>query len=605
MCGFIGFITDINNKQIEAISKKFNTYFDQLKERGPDYSEIKKIKYKSKFIQVGFVRLAIQDLGNSSNKIFYDDNSILLFNGEIYNYRELKKKYLQSYQFSTNTDTEVLYKLFQIKGNAIINELRGIFSIVYIDLKNEKTHLIRDFTGTKPLYYTNNSKDLFFSSEAWFLYSISNKELDINSLNYFLNFGFTQENKTLIKNVNKIKPRYIYEFNINNNNLFKKNYYNLSTPKNSNLPNINSNKELLEETVQKNLITDTKIGTFLSGGVDSTTISLIAKKYNENIEAITTCFLPEKKFKKFNVDFDFSKQISKDYNFKLNVHYVENEADLYKDFIKVTSYLDEPISNLNFLNTFWQTKLAKENGIKVVLTGDGADELFCGYDRYKSAYLAPKLKFLNFFSKKINRINQLKSHEIPLYYYSIFKNNEHKKIFNLQDLNKNDDFPSDIYDDFSSTDKIDYINYFDTRYWLTNESNYKLDKCSMINSVEARVPFQDINLINRFFFISNKLKFKLHNRKYILKNMNILPKYILKRPKTGWFSPEKIFLETHLTNIIKDYFSEDKIRSQNLFNIEEIFNFFKRFPIENYKIKRHTLTIILFQIWYDRILNLK
>jgi len=87
--------------------------------------------------------------------------------------------------------------------------------------------------------------------------------------------------------------------------------------------------------------------------------------------------------------------------------------------------------------------------------------------------------------------------------------------------------------------------------------------------------------------------------------MNILPRYILKRPKTGWFSPEKIFLETHLTNIIKDYFSEDKIRSQNLFNIEEIFNFFKRFPIENYKIKRHTLTIILFQIWYDRILNLK
>ena len=277
----------------------------------------------------------------------------------------------------------------------------------------------------------------------------------------------------------------------------------------------------------------------------------------------------------------------------------------YKDYIKVTSYLDEPISNLNFLNTYWQTKLAKENGIKVVLTGDGADELFCGYDRYKSAYLAPKLKFLNFFSKKINRINQLKSDEIPLYYYSIFKNNEHKKIFNLQDLNENDDFSSDIYEDFSSTDKIDYINYFDTRYWLTNESNYKLDKCSMINSVEARVPFQDINLINRFFFISNKLKFKLHNRKYILKNMNILPRYILKRPKTGWFSPEKIFLETHLTNIIKDYFSEDKIRSQNLFNIEEIFNFFKRFPIENYKIKRHTLTIILFQIWYDRILNLK
>jgi len=605
MCGFIGFISDINNKQIDTISKKFNIYFDRLKERGPDYSEVKKIQYKSKLIQIGFARLAIQDLEKNSNKIFCDDYSVLLFNGEIYNQQELKKKHLQNEQFSTNTDTEVLFKLFQVKGNLILNDLRGIFSIVYIDLKNEKTLMIRDFTGTKPLYFTRNNKNLFFSSEAWFLYSLSNKELDTNSLNYFLNFGFTQEEKTLIKNVYKVIPRNIYEFNLLNNNLTKKKYFDLSKLKSYDFPDIEENKRLLDETVQKNLVTDTKIGTFLSGGVDSTTISLISKKYNQNIEAITTCFLPENKFKKFNVDFEFSKQISKDYNFKLNVHYVENELDIYNDFLKVTNYLDEPISNLNFLNTYWQTKLAKENGIKVVLTGDGADELFCGYDRYKSAYLANKLKLLSFLSKKISRINQLKENEIPFFYYSIFKNKEHKDIFNVLDHNDDDNLPDNIYEGFSSSDKIDYINYFDTRYWLTNESNYKLDKCSMINSVEARVPFQDINLINRFFFISNKLKFKLHNRKFLLKKMNFLPKYILNRPKTGWFSPEKIFLETSLNNIIKDFFNEDKIKSQNILNFEETLKFFKRFPIENYKIKRHTLTIILFQIWYDNILNLK
>ncbi len=603
MCGFIGFISDSNNKQIDSISQKFNIYFGKLKERGPDYSEIKKIKFKSKIIQVGFVRLSIQDLNKNSNKIFYNNDNLLLFNGEIYNHLELREKYLQNYNFSTNTDTEVLFKLFEKKGENIVNELQGIFSFVYINLKTEQIFMVRDFTGTKPLYYLCNNKDLFFSSEAWFLYSLSNKELDKKSVNFFLNFGFTEEEKTLIKNVNKVKPRYIYDFNLSSNTLNKKLYFNLSKLKSFKKPNVEDSKELLENTIKKNLITDTKIGTFLSGGVDSTTVSLIAKKYNENIEAITTCFLPNDKFKKFNMDFEFSNKISKDYNFKLHVHYVNDEKDLYDDFIKVTNYLDEPVSNLNFLHTYWQTKLAKENNIKVVLTGDGADELFCGYDRYKSAYLAKKLSFLSFFSKKISRINKLGNNEVPLYYYSIFKNNEHKDIFkNLNDLDNN--LSDEIYDNFSSDYKIDYINYFDTRYWLTNESNYKLDKCSMINSVEARVPFQDKNLINRFFFISNYLKFKTNNRKFLLKEMNILPKYIINRPKIGWFSPEKFFLETNLNKIVKEFFDEKKIEQQDIFNFNQTLKFFNKFPIENWKIKRQTLTIILFQIWYTNILKL-
>ena len=603
MCGFIGFITDINNKQIDGISKKFDIYFNSLKERGPDYFEVKKLKFKSKLIQVGFARLSIQDLNKSSNRIFCNDDNLILFNGEIYNQVQLKNKYLGDEKISTKTDTEILHKLFQKKGTDIINELEGIFSIVFIDLKNEKVFMARDYTGTKPLYFSNKNNDLFFSSEAWFLYSLSNKELDHQSVNFFLNFGFTDEEKTLIKNVNKVKPRYIYNFNLSNNELEKNKYFDLSKSKFNSIQNFKINRELLENTIKKNLITDTKIGTFLSGGVDSTTISLIAKKYNENIEAITTCFLPENKFKKFNIDFQFSKQISKDYNLKLHTHYISNEKELYDDFLKITDYLDEPVSNLNFLNTYWQTKIAKENNIKVVLTGDGADELFCGYDRYKSMFLADKLSFFSFLSKKVKKINNLENREIPLFYYSIFKNKEHKKIFkNIEHLE--DNLADEIYENMVSDKKIDYINFFYTKYWLTNESNYKLDKCSMINSVEARVPFQDINLIKNFFFIPNNLKFSIQNRKFLLKEMNFLPKYVINRPKTGWFSPEKIFLETNLNNIISEFFDETKIKSQNIIDYNEIISFFKRFPKENWKIKRQTLTIILFQIWYDKVLRL-
>ena len=603
MCGFIGFISDINDKQNEITTKKFDFYYRELKKRGPDYSEIKKFKFKSKLIQIGFSRLSIQDLGQNSNKIFFDDKNIILFNGEIYNFKELKIKYLPNHKLSTNTDTEVLFELYKIKGRGILNELRGMFSFVFIDLLRENIQFIRDFTGIKPLYYYKKLNCLFFSSEAWFLYSLSNKELDKNSLNFFFNFGFTEEDKTLIKGVCKIPPSSIYKYNLNNLELSKEKYFDLDKKKIRHLPSINEANELIENCIKKNLVSDAKIGTFLSGGVDSTTVTLLAKKYNKNVESFTTLFLPDNKFKKFNIDFDFAKKVSKDYNIKLNVSYIENQDHLYNDFIKVANYLDEPISNLNFLNTYWQTKLAKENNIKVVLTGDGADEMFCGYDRYKSTYIASKLNIFKYFNNKIAKINQLKKEDIPLYYYSIFKNENYEKLFNF-DLKKQDLNKFNFYKDLKNYKNIDYINYFDTRYWLTNESNYKLDKCSMINSIEARVPFQDADLINEFFYVANEKKFSLLNRKYILKQMNVLPKYILNRPKTGWFSPERIFLDNHLKKIIKDFFTQSKINEQSIFNYNNLIKFFDEYPKKTYKIKKQILIIILFQIWYDKVLNL-
>ena len=285
------------------------------------------------------------------------------------------------------------------------------------------------------------------------------------------------------------------------------------------------------------------------------------------------------------------------------MHYVDDQKDIYKDFNKVVDYMDEPVSNLNFLNTYWQTKLAKERNIKVVLTGDGADEIFCGYDRYKSSFLASKLKLFSLFSKKITTYNKLKKNEIPLHFYSVFKNESYANLFKFE-INKMNLFEDNYFDKLESPHLIDNINYFDMKYWLPNESNYKLDKCSMINSVEARVPFQDIDLINKFFSIRNNKKFSLINRKYILKNINILPKYILKRPKIGWFSPERIFLDNHLQSIIKDFFCENKIKEQNIFNYSALILFFNEYPKKTYKIKRQLLTIILFQIWYDKIINL-
>lgn len=603
MCGFIGFVSDINNKQISLYNKKFNHYLNLLNNRGPDYTEVKKLVIKNKIIQVGFSRLAIQDLNPKSNKIFHNQYGLLLFNGEIYNKNVLKKKYLNSTSLDTHTDTEVLFNLLIKCGTKIINELNGIFSFVFFNLKENTIECVRDFTGTKPLYYLMNENNFFFSSEAWFLYSLTKKKINRKSFNFFLNFGFSPEENTLIEDVKKVKPRNILKLNYENFKLNEEEYLNIDKFKNSKLISENDINNSLDETIKFNLTTDTKIGTFLSGGLDSSLVTSISKKYNYNIEGFTTVFLPERKFEKFNQDFQYSKRLAEDLNIKLNVNYIENMSSTLQDFYKITNYLDEPISNLNCLNTYWQSKHAKNLGFKVILTGDGSDELFCGYDRYYSIFLSSYLRFFNLFNKKISKYNNLTKEEIPLFFYSIFKQN------NLSYLINNEYFEEDFGDknllnkvNFNSN--VDYINYFDFKLWLTNESNYKLDKCTMINSVEARVPFQDISLINKFFFTKNSKKFSFFKRKFLLKNNNIIPKYIKNRKKAGWFTPDRIFLDYNLKTIRNDIFQKNQIKNQEIFNTENLDNFFNSYDEKGFLIKKELTTIIFFQIWYNKVLSL-
>lgn len=603
MCGFIGYISKKNNPKNQKTEIKFKKYFDFLNLRGPDFKEEKKILNLDNLIHVGFSRLAIQDISSKSNKIFYNKNKMILFNGEIYNFKELKNEYFFNKNFETNSDTELLFNILEKFGTNVVSKLKGIFSIVYFDFVKGEVYFIRDYTGTKPLYYLREKDFFAFSSEAWFLYSLSKKKINKNTLNFFLNFGFTKENETLIENVKKITPRKIYKFKFKDNKFESKEFLNLDLKKNSALPKQSYLNKKIQDTIESNLVSDTKVGTFLSGGIDSTIATLLAKKFNDKVESFTTVYLPNSKYKKFNVDFEYARRVSKENNIKLNTYYVEDDKELFNDFVKVTDYLDEPISNLNFLNTFWQSKLANKMGFKVVLTGDGADELFCGYDRYHRLFLAKKLKNFSFLSKRIKEYNNLNINELPLWFYSIFKDLDSSKILN-HGMSKRDLFSLNYFDNLNFDNKVDYINYFDFRYWLTNESNYKLDKCSMINSVEARVPFQDVQLIKDLFFINNKSKFSFFNRKFLLKKNNFIPSYIKKRPKTGWFTPERIFLETNLKKIKNIYFEDHKIKQQGIFNSAELINLFNSYSKNSFSIKRVISTIILFQIWYDKVLSL-
>ena len=382
MCGIIGFVIKRNCSKSNEYKKKFLYYLNHQTHRGPDYQERKVILNQEFEYNLGFNRLSIVDLNKNSNKIFSDENYVLLFNGEIYNHKFLQNKYLKDKNLDTKTDTEVLFKLLIKFESKIINELEGMFSFVLVDIKNNKILLSKDYTGIKPLYYLKNSDGIFFASEAWFLYSLSQKKLDSYSCKHFFQFGFSPLNKTLIENVNKILPGTYSEFYSKKSELITKKYNIINKEKS--LPNLDNEsiEDKIKNIVNKNLIADTKVGIFLSGGIDSSIATIIAKETIDNIETYTSYFHPNSKYSKFNQDFEYAKKLCDSLNIKLNkVKIDDTDQDQKNLLFSAIKRLDEPLSNLNFFNSFLQSKKAKEDNCKVILTGDGADEIFGGYKK--------------------------------------------------------------------------------------------------------------------------------------------------------------------------------------------------------------------------------
>lgn len=599
MCGIIGYSV-ADTKNYPNIFKKFLKFHQRMKYRGPDYSEKIKIETGPRVTELGFNRLSIQDLDNRANKIFTNENYSLLFNGEIYNKLHIKKKYFCDDKFSTKSDTEVLYKFLCKFKTEKIHELEGIFSIAFHDIKKNIFYLIKDFTGTKPLYYLRDNKNLFFSSEAWFLYSLTNKNLNFNALNFYFKFGFSPTSNTLIQNVKKIEPNSIYEFNLNNNNLKINKIINIFEKNMVFNKNSSTLRKTVTSTIEKNLIGNRAIGVYLSGGIDSSIISTTTKRINNNIEAYTSIY--DDNNHSDNEDLKFTKQLCNDYNIKLHISRIKKkEIDTGQLLLNLGSFFDEPIANLNALASFNQAKMAKENNVSVVLTGDGSDEIFGGYRKYQILKYSNFFKAFRLFHKKINKYNSLKNEEVPSIFFDRLKDNYYEIIFNKEAQKKLNN-ESHLY--FSShKNKCSLLNEFDFKFWLPEEHNMKLDRSTMANSVEGRVPFQDIRILEYFNpnFIEENVS--LINTKLLLReSFKDLPSYILKRKKKGWFLDEKKIINDCMNKNIHDLFTINNNKDLNIFNTESLENIF--FSKRNSKFPKYEfITILMFKIWYNLVLE--
>ena len=576
MCG-IAFILSKNNSKIsDNLNKHFIEY---LYDRGPNNQSF----YSEKNFSLISTRLSVIDTDKRSDQPFFSKckNYIMVFNGMIYNYRDLKRDYLKDYTFSTSSDTEVVLNMYIKYGKDCSKYLDGMFAFIIYDKKNNNFFISRDKTGIKPLYFCSNENYIFFSSSFKSLIKFSQKKISQSGLANYLNFGYSLEPNTILDDI-KIFPNSSYA-EIDNIKFKKQKYLDLRNLYFKKKYNQKHDYKLIEnklsQVIENHTLSDVPKCLFLSSGFDSNIIAAYCKKLKIQIDTITLSF---EKFKNTKDDETlYVKELNRIYGFKNIVVYIKDDEliELKKEFEKK---IDHP--STDGFNTYLITYYAKKLGYKVALSGLGGDEIFNTYGNLEKVKLTKGFnKFINYlklnkltknilkitkFNFKIKNIIQEDLRDLSLYIFarSLFLRNEIKEIskhhlgFDLEDITGHDDF-EEMY---SLKEKLleKKISYFESNIYMKNQLLRDSDWASMANSVELRVPFANSELID---FFSN-YKNNKNSRINILKDINYeIYKIIKDKPKTGFSVPMNIFLKEKNQNpyrkfsldIIKQYLNKN------------------------------------------------
>jgi asparagine synthase (glutamine-hydrolysing) len=566
MCGITGYIS---NEKLNS-----NAMLDVLHHRGPDHQHGYYDTTNTKQLFLGHTRLSILDLSSNGNQpMFSDDkNIIMVFNGEIYNFEELKNKHLKNDFFYSKTDTEVVLKLYQKFGIQFVNELNGDFAISIYDKSINKLFLIKDHVGVKPLYFYTDSQKFIFASEIKSIIasgikpSLANDEL----LNYFV-FKYTPKNNTLYKNIYRVPPASYIEYDLNKDSFSTHRYWNLTKNKSYTDLSYQDAKDtlyhLIETSTKSRLISDVPIGNFLSGGIDSSIIASFIKNRKDILHYCACKSEVDLKKEGTSSDFFYATKLANEWNLKLlQANIGSDEANI--DLIKRTLYYsDDLIADGSQIPSYLITKDAAQSS-KVILSGMGADELFLGYAGHMLTLLSEnmmnKLPFglSGLMYKQAAKVNQGKGKFLAYrrYIHKIGKYGNYPKykygILNLVgdfenscsvysgDRTSLENMLSNYFPD--NEDVFDSLTRFELENVLVKNLSYT-DRTSMANSVECRVPFLDKHIVE--FAFSIKRSFKLSSTgtsKRILKDTfkNTLPNYIINRRKAGFGMPLRSIFST-------------------------------------------------------------
>lgn len=620
MCGICGvFWKSERNYSLDQKIEFVNKMNSAIYHRGPDDSGV----FSNSKVQLAMRRLSIIDVKYGHQPITSSDKRYtIIFNGEIYNYLEIRKKLEQKYSFKTNSDTETLLYSYIEYGKNCVEHLNGMFAFAIWDNVEECLFIARDRLGIKPLYFVNESDVFIFASEIKSLlnFPLFNREIDFNSVSNFLSqYVFS---KPIFKNVQNLTPgSFLYA---NKNGIKESSFWQVNFPKKYSKKNeaqlIDELDFLLKDSILKRLISEVPLGVFLSGGIDSTLIVSIIQKIKKTnfVNTFTVGF--ESSFKEFN-ELEFAKETAKILKTKHH-EIIITEDDVLDNLLDFIWFSDQPTAS--GLQTFFVTKFAKQKGITVALSGLGGDELSAGYNYYPKYYFDEhKIDFLkqfqfgDFLISIFEKINFSKIEKFSSKYKIQFGNryrnhrslyeNENKKLeLFLQSHISNIDTSTEvlvekILEKFKDESFINKLQFYDLTHYLLFDPLRDSDVFGMANSIEIRIPFLDHRIVEFFLKLPPNKKFKKNNTKYLLKKVaeKYVSREILDRRKQGFEFPLKHWIAGKLKFVVETVLSKDSIEKRRIFDFSKINSIQKQFDKDKDRtnaLKLWSLTVL--ELWF-------
>lgn len=603
MCGIVGIVSSTNCDRISNCKQ-------MISHRGPDDDGI----FSEGFLAFGHQRLSIIDLSNSGHQPMFsnDANLVIIFNGEIYNFPEIRRELSRHYKFKSTSDTEAILAGYELYGTDIFKKLNGIFAIAIYVRSEKKLILARDPFGVKPLYYYSKNNELYFSSEIKSFLRIPgwDKSIDYQGILSYLHFLYSPGVKTPFQHVLKFPAGHFAVIDIEKSGKIEfSEYYHVlfdgTFVQENEQEAIDRVDIALNLAVKRQLLADVPVGFFLSGGIDS---SLIVAKAKELTGIKYDCFTIKTDFQKddiegFTDDLTFARFAAKKIGVRLNE--IDGRIDVLSEFDKMIWHLDEPQADAAPLHILNIGKSARQMGYKVLLGGTGGDDIFSGYRRHQALNyefyfrLIPKVfltlsrkisSYISINNPRLRRVVKIlkyaDSSEIDrlagYFEWLPYKNNLallskevqeriqnfHPKHILLKSLDE-------IKDEKNSLNKM---LFWELKFFLTDHNLNYTDKLSMGTGVEVRVPYLDQDLVELSTKLNPKYKLKGYETKYILKRIALkyFPDTFVNRPKTGFGAPIRKWITKDLDEMIYSYLSPSNISERGIFDPRAVWELINR-----------------------------
>ena len=599
MCGIAGFINYNNGPELGRMANHTQAH------RGPDNVGV----WTKENITLAHQRLSIIDISERSNQPFIKSGYIIVFNGEIYNYREIRSRIIREtgIAFLTDGDTEVVLESFKYWGDKCLELFIGMFSFSLYNEEKKELIIVRDHFGIKPLFYFHRDGKFAFASELKTLTSLPNflKELNTDALLSATNYLWVSTNESMFKGCFKLKPAHYIKLSIGKpieveETCYWKLEHKIDTKSEVEFIELLSNQ--LSLSVDRHMVSDVPVSSFLSGGLDSSLLSVLASQRTSRLSTFTIgTDRKDKSIEKMPEDERYASMLAKQFGF--DHHEIIIKPSIIDELPNMVRFLDEPIADPAAINTYLICKSAKDIGVKVLLSGMGADELFLGYRRHQATLLANKYQKIpsevrsairgvvdllpvrmgnkglkwSRWAKRFISFSDLPIEQAYRRSYSYFDDKDYTDLFQIplhKEISRLNEQHNSIFYDKSEMDLGNRMCYTDIKMFMLGLNLTYTDRASMAASVEVRVPFIDKEMVEFAMSIPANLKFKNGQSKYILKKSaeSVLPKNIIYRPKASFGAPIRSWISNELKPMIDELLSKKSIESRGIFRYDYVKN---------------------------------